>query len=86
MTATTFIGSITKADSAPPEKGQYMLLAWEWVGLYSERPRDPAWYLRQWDGKAWQAQRYYFDTGGYENFEPYAWSRLPPTRPQFQEP
>jgi hypothetical protein len=83
--ATTFIGSIVRSTTPPDKPGSYLLLAWEWVGVYSDRPRDPRWRIRHWDGARWESERYTFDTGNYENFEPYAWSRLPPDRPQFAE-
>lgn len=62
----------------PKIPGTYLLLAYEWVGLGSDKPAKPSWAIRKWDGKHWERERYTFDTGNYENFEFVRWADLPP--------
>lgn len=62
----------------PTKPGKYLLLAREWVGLEDQRPEKPEWSIRRFEKGQWQTAKYYFDTGGYENFEPVRWQELPP--------
>jgi hypothetical protein len=62
----------------PTKPGRYLVLAYEWVGLQRERPEKPEWFIRHWRDGDWERQRYYWDTGGYENFEVVRWQDLPP--------
>jgi len=61
----------------PKERGYYLLLCFEWVGLKSSKPKHPTWKIAGWDGKNWDRKVYTFDTGGYEEFEAVAWCELP---------
>lgn len=63
--------------SVPPKKhGVYLLLCYEWVGGSSEKPKNPSWAIKCWDGE-WARRTYTFDTGGWEQFEAVCWCELP---------
>lgn len=79
---TTAVAMIVYPASRPPElPTRVLLLAFEWVGLAKDKPENPQWYIRWWDGKAWEKFRYSSDTGGYENFQPIAWMQCPVVDP-----
>lgn len=71
----------------PIKPGKYLILAFEWTGLYKEKPAQPQWFIRSWYQAVspgvghWERQKYYWDTGGYEYFEVVRWQELPPTTP-----
>ena len=72
----------------PKKGGKYLLRFYEWVGLPKDKPAEPDWDCRTWHperiehGKkiraSWGRKAYYWDTGGYENFEPLAWAEVTP--------
>lgn len=64
----------------PNHDGRYLVLAYEWVGTAKDKPLEPSWDVRSFVDGMFARTRYYFDTGGYENFEVVRWQRLPPIK------
>ena len=60
----------------PVKHGRYLALVYEWVGLPKDKPKEPEWVIKHFTGY-WPKQKYYFDTGNYENLEVVAWMELP---------
>lgn len=77
----TAISDGIKAGVYPPRPGRYLTLAYEWPGLERDKPKEPDWTIRTWDGRSWSKARYGCDTGGYESLEIVRWQELPPTTP-----
>lgn len=61
----------------PSKPGDYLVLAFEWVGLPKDRPEKPSWKVRHYYLTGWELTRYQWDTGGMENFEVVHWTYLP---------
>ena len=59
----------------PVETGEYMVEAFDWVGLPKDKPDHTKISLRAWNGNEWSRTTRYWNTGGMENLEVVKWCK-----------